>query len=336
MQEKLQNWLLYRLSALGDVLLTTGVMAYWHERAGLTFDVVTKEAFAPVFLHHPAVGTVHAAKDDDLRLPRMQGWFRELVTSHTGWGLVDLHGTPRSRLLAAQWRGPVRRYPKYSLARRLFLASGKRLFRETLLAASVAERYSMAFSKELPPKGALLPRVYLSAEEQAWGLERLAALPGPSGKEYAPVALHPYAAHQHKAWPETHWRRLVEYLDAQGIPWLSMGRGTPLFSGRPEDLTNTSSLRESAALLASCRVLVTGDSGPMHLATAVGTPVVALFGPTTREWGFFPAGPRDRVLERDLPCRPCSLHGKKACPCGGECLASISPEEVFRQLQDFL
>ena len=72
----------------------------------------------------------------------------------------------------------------------------------------------------------------------------------------------------------------------------------------------------------------------MHLAGAVGTPVLALFGPTTEEWGFFPAGPRDRVLESQLDCRPCTLHGKKHCDRNHACMQSITPEQVMRALDE--
>ncbi len=70
----------------------------------------------------------------------------------------------------------------------------------------------------------------------------------------------------------------------------------------------------------------------MHLATAVGTPVGGAPPPPRRGLGFYPSGPFDTVLERDLPCRPCSLHGTARCKTGRECLTSIEPEEVAERL----
>ncbi|MDO8757313.1 MAG: glycosyltransferase family 9 protein, partial [Elusimicrobiota bacterium] len=75
-------------------------------------------------------------------------------------------------------------------------------------------------------------------------------------------------------------------------------------------------LEELKALMGRLCVFVTNDSGPMHLAAAAGVPVVAIFGATTRELGFFPYGPGHRVVEADLACRPCGLHGASACPEG--------------------
>jgi heptosyltransferase-2 len=89
------------------------------------------------------------------------------------------------------------------------------------------------------------------------------------------------------------------------------------------------SLQETGALLARSRVVVSGDTGVMHMATGVGTPVVALFGPTVRQFGFFPYHGAGEVLERPLDCRPCSTMGGARCPMGHHrCLIDIAPGDV--------
>lgn len=326
------RWLAYRLGHLGDVVLMTGVLAYFARTRGWRFAVATRETFAPVFDNIPHVEQCFALRQSDLNLTSFIARSRRMAHSLPGWGLLDLHASTRSRILGLLWPGSVARYPKMGVERRAFLASGGRLFQQALNALSVPQRYALALTDEAPPASELAPRIVLSGAETAEADARLAGLFGRtvlSGEPSRPVALHPYATHALKAWPEGHWRRLAALLDKEGLPWVSIGVGTPLFSGRKEDLTGTTSLRQSCALLSRCRALVTGDSGPMHLATAVGAPVIALFGPTTKEWGFYPSGPFDSVLELPLPCRPCSLHGKRPCPRNGECLALISPETVF-------
>ena len=78
-------------------------------------------------------------------------------------------------------------------------------------------------------------------------------------------------------------------------------------------------------MLRAAQVAVSGDTGLMHLATAVGTRVVALFGPTVRQFGFFPYRSPATVLELALGCRPCSAQGGPACPLGHHrCLREIS------------
>jgi ADP-heptose:LPS heptosyltransferase len=85
-------------------------------------------------------------------------------------------------------------------------------------------------------------------------------------------------------------------------------------------------LGELAALLARCAGYVGGDSGITHLAAAVGTPVVAVFGPTDpRRWA--PRGPRVAVVRRPVACQPCSWEAMWACP-HRACLMELAPEAV--------
>ena len=258
--------LVVRLSALGDAILTTGVLEYWRERAGLTFHVLTRPALAPVFGHHPAV--------------------RPVITVDEG----DLHGLP---------------WPPFA----------GRLRRE-----NVPQRYSLALEHTAPDAAALRPRIFLNEDEQARAGETLARL-GLAN----PVAIHPYATHPAKSPDAEVWRKAVQQLESRGREVLILGRNpAPLLPGSPRDLTNSTDLRATAAIIARCTCLITGDSGPMHLATGVGTPAIALFGPTTREWGFYPSGPRDIVHQIPCPQAPCSLHGQHACTLGNACMKGVS------------
>ena len=78
----------------------------------------------------------------------------------------------------------------------------------------------------------------------------------------------------------------------------------------------TLSLMHSAALLSRCRLLISNDSGLMHMATALQVPVVAIFGPTVQEFGFYPFQARAEVVSEPLPCRPCSTKGSVRLPAG--------------------
>jgi heptosyltransferase-2 len=97
------------------------------------------------------------------------------------------------------------------------------------------------------------------------------------------------------------------------------------------------SLRESAALIKRAAALVTNDSSPLHLATAVGTPILAIFGSTVPAFGYGPIRPGDRVAEIPLDCRPCSSHGPQVCPLGHHnCMREQQPEQVLAQLASVL
>jgi heptosyltransferase-2 len=161
------------------------------------------------------------------------------------------------------------------------------------------------------------------------------------------LALAPGAAHTTKRWPEENLAALLGRLARPGRRFLFVGdardaeaaarilvlageagRGAVIAAGRTD-------FPRLAALLHRCQGLVTNDSGPMHVAAALGVPLVALFGPTVREFGFFPRGPRSRVMEAALACRPCSVHGAELCPLGHhDCMRKLTPPDVAAVLEE--
>jgi heptosyltransferase-2 len=92
-------------------------------------------------------------------------------------------------------------------------------------------------------------------------------------------------------------------------------------------LAGQTSLRELMALLKLCRVVLTNDTGPMHVAAALGTPVVVPFGSTSSELTGpgLPGDPRHQLLKSAAPCSPCF---RRACPIDFRCMTGISVERV--------
>ncbi len=103
-------------------------------------------------------------------------------------------------------------------------------------------------------------------------------------------------------------------------------------------LAGTTSIPEMAAVLSMSRALVTNDSGPGHVASAVGTPVVAVFGPTVPAFGYTPYGEANRIVAHPgLECRPCHPHGPAVCPLGHHrCMREIGAERVIAVLDEVL
>lgn len=329
-----QKWLVVRLGAMGDVLLTSGVLEYWRRQRGLEFVLLTKAPWAELLAGHPAVSKILPLDGKRLTTGAFSRFARDLAQEYRGWGLLDLHGNTRSRLLALFWKGAVRRYRKMALERRLYgllrTQGVRRRLRGRLEAVNVPQRYALALEEQAPAVEELAPRIWLGNDELARAREKLQSLRA-EGRPLA--ALHPLAAHVNKTWPAQHWLELLQGLREAGWGWYFLGRGQlphelRQVAGEP-CFVNATSSRESAALLAVSDVLVTGDSGPLHLGVAAGTPSVALFGPTARVWGFYPPPPHV-VLEENLDCRPCSLHGKKRCKHDGRCLEQITPERVLQ------
>jgi ADP-heptose:LPS heptosyltransferase len=136
-----------------------------------------------------------------------------------------------------------------------------------------------------------------------------------------------------KRWP--YFPQLAERFDVVAVVGtpddLARADGSPMiFPSRVQSFVGTLSLRETAELMAAAGVVVANDSGLGHLAAAVGTPTLLLFGPTPHMvLGRFP--PHVKVLRMGLPCEPCWFGEKlKACDARVDCLAALSPDRVER------
>ncbi len=158
------------------------------------------------------------------------------------------------------------------------------------------------------------------------------------------IALAPGATYgPAKRWPLPYWKELVQkLLGERKESFLILGgleeeaylellvKAVPeKDKGRIHLLAGRTSPTILAAMLAHCKLLVTNDTGPMHVAAAVGTPTVALFGSTSPTWTR-PLGIGHEVIYKHLECSPCF---QRTCPIGYKCLHAISVEEVFETVR---
>ena len=163
------------------------------------------------------------------------------------------------------------------------------------------------------------------------------------------VGIHAGSAWPTKCWPMEYFVKLISRLQSElGVQAVLIGGGKEdtaqgekicqLSTGHAASLCGKTSLADLMALMKHFKLFITNDSGPMHIATAFDVPTLAIFGPTTRELGFFPYGEGHRVMEvKDLPCRPCALHGGKKCPKKHfKCMRDISPDVVFENAKEML
>jgi heptosyltransferase II len=150
-----------------------------------------------------------------------------------------------------------------------------------------------------------------------------------SGAQYGPA----------KRWPAESFAAVARAVSSRvgNCLWLALGSEADervcadiaeLAGCGVVNLAGRTSLRELMALLKLCRVLLTNDSGPMHVAAALGTPVVVPFGSTTPDLTGpgLPGDPRHRLLKSAAPCSPCF---RRTCPIDLRCMIGISPDSVI-------
>jgi len=102
-------------------------------------------------------------------------------------------------------------------------------------------------------------------------------------------------------------------------------------TGRPAILAGKTSVLQSAAIISFCKVILSNDSAPVHITSAMKIPVVAIFGSTIPEFGFAPYGVNHVIIQKKMECRPCGIHGKRKCPKEHfRCMREITTEEVFQ------
>jgi heptosyltransferase-2 len=159
------------------------------------------------------------------------------------------------------------------------------------------------------------------------------------------IAVAPGSVWNTKRWPKENFIGLIALLVEEGYSIALVGGDDDAsLCGEIEDIAGEGailnaagrlSLLQSAELLRRCKVAVSNDSAPMHLACAVRTPVVVIFGATVPQFGFGPLGAHDLVVETlGLTCRPCSIHGGDACPIRTFiCMKQITPHQVFEKVR---
>ncbi|MBN2288142.1 MAG: lipopolysaccharide heptosyltransferase II [Candidatus Glassbacteria bacterium] len=151
-----------------------------------------------------------------------------------------------------------------------------------------------------------------------------------------------------KQWFADRFAGLIELLTAAHAARVIMV-GSPLDRAQADkvadacrceflDLVGMTDLRGLTALIRKADLVITGDSAPMHIAWAMDTPAVAIFGATTPELGFAPLSGRCRVVEiKSLECRPCSEHGPRNCPLGHfRCMSGITVDMVMTACEEML
>lgn len=331
--------LIFQTAFTGDVILTLPMIQ--RLKAALPqalVDVVVTPAGASVLANHPAISRVLVYdKKGTQRGVRAAHHLAKLLRGSRYDVALIPHRSLRSAAVCYAARIPQRVG---------FSTSAGRFLLTDVVTYRTDEHEILRNMSLLAPLGVSnlsleLPNLYPTEEDRAAVISFLHS----SGvkSDEAMIAIAPGSVWATKRWLPERYRELSRELLHEGMSVVLVGGnddvslGNQICSGLESGFINAIgklTLLQSAELIRRCKVLVSNDSTPMHLAVAMRTPVVAIFGATVPAFGFAPVGPRDQIVETNgLPCRPCAIHGGNRCPIGTfDCMTNITVQQVLQHV----
>jgi heptosyltransferase II len=327
--------LVLRYSSLGDVALTNPLLdrlyGAW-PNAEIYF--ATKKRFAPAVQYNPAITRMFLLEKKGLfAFWRHIGELRKLEPTL----VLDLHDSLRTHLIAFFLRGvQFVVYDKETVGRRLLV---KKIRREP--SVHTIQKYLKVLEKIGIHSPLRVPfEVYISRKNQSFLREFSERRKIPPSQLV--IGMGPGAKWMTKRWPLERYAELASRLVEDYrclLFWFGSREETPLIKRIQSRMRGTAlergiclpeeySLEESITLLGRCDLFIGNDSGLTHLASGRGCRVVVLYGSTTPSLGFEPWGPHS-VVEVNLPCRPCDVHGRNSCPLGHfKCMNDLTVDLV--------
>jgi len=348
-----QKILVIKLSAIGDVIQTFPMVeALKHQYPQAQIDWLVEEDASDLLAGHPALNRVIVSRRKSWQkhlwgkrairniLKDIGNFINELRSVKYDW-VIDNHGLLKSGLLVFLSRG-VRKIgfkPSPGIA-----DEGNYLFTNERYQALPIERHALERYLDLIAQlGVSVDPFVLKYSVPAESLEKAKKLLTENGFFSHPlVVIHPMAKWPTKQWPLENFARLANALMPKEASVVLTGSGQDRealkkiqeqtqYPQKVLNLAGQTSLIELAGLFYLSDLVLTTDTGPMHLAAAVKAPLIALFGPTA-PWRTGPYGNGHVVLRKAIACSPCF---KKKCDTM-ECMNSLSVEEVLEAIKDKL
>lgn len=341
----LQNYkkiLIIRFSSIGDIILASPLIRLLRKKfPHAEIDIIVFKEFEELVSSNPNIN--HVILFD--RKTGLRG-FLELskrIRKRRYDLVIDIHKKLRSFFICLISGAKLKlSYPKYSFLRFLLIKFKINLYSNTPFVANNYLKAIERFGVEDDGEGL---EFYIAPSKETAILELL-RIEGVSKTDVL-IGIAPGAYWYTKRWPKERFielsNLLIQRKNARIIIFggkneieLSNEIAISLID-KPIVVAGKLSLMETAALLKRCKLLITNDTGVMHISASVKTPVVAIFGPTVKEFGFYPYRVRNRVISKSLPCKPCTTKGTSKCKTGTfECMMSISTDEVLDAVEELL
>lgn len=349
----LRHALIIKLRHHGDVLLSTPVIGALKEAAPqCEIDALVYDDTAPMLSGHPCLSQLHTIGRHWKRLGlagQAAAEWHLLTALHARHYDLIVHLSVQRR---GAWLTRLLR-PKWSVAPAYKGAFWAGSFTHIYPAQSHPDRHTVESNLDSLRTLGIEPRadgkrvILIPGLDAESRIEALLSQHALSGRDF--IHLHPGSRWQFKCWPADKLAALCDRLCEHGWPIILTAAPDPKEQALIDaikarvgdsaasliDLSGQLSLKQLAALTARARLFVGVDSAPMHIAAAMGTPTVALFGPSgDREWG--PWQVASRIVTSDHhPCRPCGRDGCEGSKIS-ECLTTLPMEQVLAACEELL
>lgn len=330
---EINKLLVIRLSSMGDIVLTTPVVrAIKKSLPNSKIDFLTSGQFSEIYKYNPNVDNLieyqkTASISENSKIKNSLDKY-DLI--------IDLQNNFRSRAFSSGLADNILRVKKNRLHKLSLVYLKKSIIKNY----SVVQNYFDALSSLNIQADELGNEVFLkdglsSAEKRRNDSSGLT------------FGFAPGANHFTKRYPSKKFADLAKSLIE------NYNAGITLFGGKQDiqickeinqltgnklkDLSGSDSILETVKNLKEIDLLITNDTGVMHLASACNIPIIAIFGSSVRELGFLPYRIKYELAEADLKCRPCSHIGRSSCPKKHfECMNSINPSEILLAVKKIL
>ncbi|MGB9562099.1 MAG: glycosyltransferase family 9 protein, partial [bacterium] len=306
-------------SSGGDVILATSVVeALKNSFPDAEIDFLVKEEYAPILYENPAITRIIHLKKSERGLYPFVIFVSSLRKNNYNL-IVDLHKNFRSFMIKSMLSDTKKVVTKKNTLNRFILVRFKKRIKEP---ARVVELHLESLKQIGINSLDYRPKLYLSEMEIA---KATALFPFDS----LVIGIHPFARWKNKEWGLKRYLELARRFVSTGAEVIFFGKCNSVLKGvkvvEPKDW------RELMMFIYRCDLFIGNDSAPVHIANAFNIPVIAIFGPTSPEFGFAPCGDNVRIMYKGVKCSPCSLHGEKKCKNELVCMSSISVDDVFKK-----
>ena len=330
---KASRILVIRFSSLGDVILTTPLLKLLRQNfPNARIDYCTKSSYAEVLTNNPNVDRIIPV-DNDLDFNGLKN-LKRLIRGNSYDLIIDAHNNLRTFYIRFFSGTKTFKFRKYSL-RKFLLVNFKINLMKKL--PPIIERYCNILipllNENIPH--IMLPEIFTDdlSKQKVNILFQELNIPAASKL----ICIIPSAKHFTKTYPPEYFSELINKSD--NCSFLLIGKGTDkknieLIKSKTGnnvyDLCDRLSVSEIAEVMKRCSLVISGDTGPMHIAESLNIPLIMIAGSSVMEFGFYPQSINSTVIEnKHLVCRPCSHIGKSECPLKHfKCMREIKPEEI--------